>query len=136
MTPRSSSRSNALAVIALSLVVASMGLAACFSDRATTTATLGSANCTAPANAAGATLIFIRSFVFQPATVHVKAGGSVAWVNCEPTAIPHTSTSDGAAWESGTLNPNASFIRAFPAVGTFPYHCNIHPSMKATVIVE
>jgi plastocyanin len=34
------------------------------------------------------------------------------------------------------LAQDASFVRTFPSAGTFPYHCAIHPSMKATVIVE
>ena len=136
MTERSSSRLTTPAIVALSLVFVAIGIAACFSERSTSNATLNTTTCTTPSTAAGATVIYIRSFTFQPASVHVKAGGSVAWVNCEPTAIPHTSTADGAGWDSGSLAPNAAFVRAFPANGTFPYHCAIHPSMKATVIVD
>ena len=62
--------------------------------------------------------------------------GSVAWVNCEPTAIPHTSTADDGAWNSASLAPAASFTRAFPAAGSFPCHCAIHLSMKQTVFVD
>src|SRR5437762_644830 len=113
-----------------------IGALACFSQRATTDASSGSAACSTPANTAGATVVFIRSFAFAPATIHVKAGGSVAWVNCEPTNIQHTSTSDGSAWNSQLLAPNADFVRTFTTAGTFPYHCAVHPSMKATVIVD
>ena len=136
MTMRLSSRSNAPALIATAIVLISLGIAACVSERATSNVTVSTATCSAPSNAAGATLIFIRDFTFQPASVRVKAGGTVAWVNCEPTAIPHTSTSDGGVWNSASLAPAASFIRNFPTAGSFPYHCAIHPSMKATVIVE
>ena len=136
MIQRLSSRSNALHVVAVSLVVLSLGVAACFSERATATSTPGTATCSAPSTTGGATIIFIRSFAFQTATVHVKSGGSVAWVNCEPTNIPHTSTSDASAWNSGLLSPPGSFVRTFPTVGSFPYHCTVHPGMKATVIVE
>lgn len=127
-------RASAYAIIALALFVA--GIGACVSDRSTSSTPIDTANCTTPSNVAGSTLVFIRSFVFVPATVHVKAGESVAWVNCEPTNIPHTSTSDAAGWESGTLAPNEAFVRTFPTVGTFPYHCLIHPNMRATVVVE
>ena len=136
MTMRLSSRPNASALIAMSIVLVSLGIVACFSERATSNGTVSTATCSAPSSTAGATVIFIRDFTFQPASVHVKAGGSVAWVNCEPTAIPHTSTSDGSGWNSGSLAPAAAFVRAFPAAGNFPYHCDIHPSMKATVIVD
>jgi plastocyanin len=135
MTQRRSLRSQALALIALSLVGVSLGVAACFSEHAMT-APASTSSCSVPSSTAGATIVFIRGFVFEPAIVHVKAGGSVAWVNCEPTNIPHTSTSDGGVWESGTLAPSAAFVRPFSVAGTFPYHCAVHPSMKATVIVD
>ena len=131
-----SSRLPTAVVAAMSIVVAALGINACFSERATTDSTTSTASCSAPSNTAGATVIFIRAFAFQPATVHVKAGGSVAWVNCEPTAITHTSTSDGGAWDSGLVPPSADFVRTFSAAGTFPYHCTVHPSMKATIIVD
>jgi plastocyanin len=135
MTPRLSLRSNAPAVLALSLV-ASLGVAACFSERSTANQTVDTANCTASTSTAGSTVVFIRSFLFVPASVHVRAGGSVAWVNCEPTDIPHTATADDVSWDSGALAPNAAFVRTFPTAGTFPYYCTIHPGMKATVVVE
>jgi plastocyanin len=130
------SRQNATAIVAVSIVFVSLGIAACVSERATTTTTATTGTCTAPTNTAGATIIFIRDFVFVPAIIHVKAGGSVAWVNCEPTAVPHTSSADAGAWNSPGLAPNDAFTRAFPTAGSFPYHCAIHPSMKATVIVD
>ena len=121
---------------ALSIAVVSLGVLACFSERAPTTTTVATATCTAPTSTAGSTIVFIRDFTFQPAAVHVKSGQSVAWVNCEPAAIPHTSTSDAAGWNSGLMQQDAVFIRSFSTVGSFPYHCGVHLSMKATVIVE
>ena len=133
---RLSSRANAPALITMAIVLVSLGIAACVSERATATTTVSTATCSAPANAAGATIIFIRDFTFQPANVRVKAGGSIVWVNCEPTSIPHSSISDTGGWASGLLAPAGAFVRAFPTAGSFPYHCGVHPSMKATVIVE
>jgi plastocyanin len=135
MTTRLSLRLHAPAV-AVTLVVVSLGIAACFSERSTSNTTVSGTNCTVPTTAAGAAVVFIRGFKFETPTVHVKSGASVAWVNCEPDATPHTSTSDAGAWNSGSLVTPASFSRAFSTVGTFAYHCDIHPSMKATVIVE
>ena len=136
MSRRSFTRLRASAVIAVAFTLFGLGLSACVSERSTSSTSIDATNCTAPSNVAGSTLVFIRSFLFVPATVHVKAGESVAWVNCEPTSIPHTSTSDAGSWESGSLAPNEAFVRTFPTVGTFPYHCLIHPNMKATVVVE
>jgi plastocyanin len=136
MRQRSFTRLRAPVLVTVALVLFAAGITACVSDRSESTAPIDTTNCTTPSNVAGSTLVFIRSFLFVPVTVHVKAGESVAWVNCEPTNIPHTSTSDGAGWESGSLAPSEAFVRTFPTVGTFPYHCLIHPNMKATVVVE
>ena len=136
MKQRLSSRSSAPALIALAFVIVLLGAAGCFSERATTGPAFSTASCSVPSSTAGATVIFIRGFVFQPASVRVKVGGRVAWVNCEPTNIPHTSTSDTRVWDSGSLAPNEAFVRTFTAAGSFPYFCGFHPSMRATVIVE
>jgi plastocyanin len=136
MRYRSLTRLRASAFVAAALALFVTGISACISDRSTSSTPIDTTNCNTPSNVAGSTLVFIRSFLFVPATVHVKAGESVAWVNCEPTSIPHTSTSDGAGWESGSLAPNEAYVRSFPTVGTYPYHCLIHPNMKATVVVE
>jgi plastocyanin len=136
MRQRSFTRLRASAVVTTALALVVAGISACVSERSTSVTSIDTTNCTTPSNVAGSTLVFIRSFLFVPASVHVKAGESVAWVNCEPTNIPHTSTSDGAGWDSGNLAPNEAFVRTFPTVGTYPYHCVVHPNMKATVVVE
>jgi len=79
------------------------------------------------------------SFAFSPATLTIKAGTTVIWKNT--TAAPHTVTSDnGQSFDSGTSNPIAAqtgtFSFTFTTPGTFAYHCEIHPFMKATIIVQ
>lgn len=113
-----------------------IGVYACFSDYSEAPLTPIAGNCTVPPLPVGSSVVFIQGFAFSPATVHVKAGASVAWVNCEPTAIPHTSTADAGAWDTGTIQPGASGVKPFATAGSFSYHCAIHPSMKATVIVD
>ncbi|HEY4218706.1 MAG TPA: plastocyanin/azurin family copper-binding protein [Gemmatimonadaceae bacterium] len=136
MNQRLSSRWNALALTTVAVAVTLLGIAACFSGRASTDATTAVGDCVAPSSAAGATVVFIQSVAFAPSTIHVKAGSSVVWVNCEPTAISHTSTSDAAGWNSGILTKGQAFVHTFGTAGTFPYHCDVHPFMKATVIVD
>ena len=79
------------------------------------------------------------SFAFSPATLTIKTGTTVTWKNT--TAAPHTVTSDdGKTFNSGTSNPIAAqsgtFSFTFTTAGTFAYHCEIHPFMKATIIVQ
>lgn len=67
----------------------------------------------------------------------IGVGGTVTWVNCDDPGQPaHTSTADQGAWSSPSLNPGDVFSRAFAQAGTFAYHCEPHPFMTATVIVE
>ena len=79
------------------------------------------------------------SFAFIPATLTIKAGTTVTWTN--NTAVGHTVTSDdGKSFDSGMANPIAAqggtFSFTFTKAGTFAYHCEIHPFMKATIIVQ
>jgi LPXTG-motif cell wall-anchored protein len=87
----------------------------------------------APAWAASVSMV---DFNFSPATVTIKVGDSVTWTN--NATDPHTSTSDTGVWDSGTVNPGASFTHTFNSAGTFPYHCSFHVSlgMVGTVIVQ
>lgn len=112
---------------------------ACFSDRDTPTGAEAGATCQIPENADvdGSTIVFIRDFGFHPATVRVKRGSRVTWVNCEQTSgLSHTTTADAGAWRSPLIQPATAFTNVADAVGTFSYHCEPHPFMTGTVIVE
>ncbi len=71
--------------------------------------------------------------VFRPATVSIAPGGSVTWTNDDDRS--HTVSSTSNAFDSGSLAPGQTYRRSFPAAGTFPYLCLIHPKMTGTVIV-
>jgi hypothetical protein len=45
-------------------------------------------------------------------------------------------TADDGSFDSGTLNPGASFSQTFSTAGTFTYHCAIHPRMTGTIVVS
>src|SRR5215831_7901145 len=79
--------------------------------------------------------VTIANFAFAPASVTVNQGDSVVWT--QKDAIPHTSTSDTAGvWDSGLLMANKTFSFTFSTAGSFPYHCTVHPFMKASVTVQ
>jgi plastocyanin len=71
---------------------------------------------------------------FAPAELNVTAGTTVTWTNTD--TVTHTSSSDAQGWDSGAIAPNGQFSFAFPAAGTFPYHCAIHPGMVGRVVVR
>ena len=135
-----SARSSVLAAGIVATTVALIG--GCFSER-TDDGPAGpiSGDCRIPIDSPiiGATgaLVAIRNFGFQPATVRVKPGTTVTWINCEPPGTDeHTSTSDDALWDSPFLPPGATYSHTFGAAGTFDYHCLPHPFMQGVVIVE
>lgn len=77
----------------------------------------------------------IEKMAFSPQVIAVKAGDTVQWVNTD--TVPHTVTSDGSLlWDSGTIQPGASYERQFKFAGSYPYHCGIHSTMKGTVVIH
>lgn len=78
--------------------------------------------------------VAIQGFSFNPATVTVNAGGCVTWTNKD--SVTHTATSDEGVFDSGNLSKGDTFEFTFAEPGTYNYHCEIHPSMTGTVVVE
>jgi plastocyanin len=78
--------------------------------------------------------IEIKDFMFGPASVTVKAGTTVSWVNRDDE--PHTIVSDSGLYRSGALDTGNEFHFTFDEPGTFHYVCTIHPRMLGTIIVE
>ena len=76
----------------------------------------------------------LGSQAFPPNPLTVDAGTTVTWTNAD--SIAHTSTSDGAGWDSGIIAPGGQFSVALNTTGTFHYHCQIHPGMIGTVVVK
>jgi len=76
--------------------------------------------------------IDIKGFAFNPSTITIKKGTTVIWTQQDSTL--HTVT--GTGLKSGNLAKGQTFSHTFNDVGTFDYHCSIHPSMTGKVIVE
>jgi plastocyanin len=116
-------------------------LVACGGSKATntpvppTTAAPAAASAAAPASApAGANAVTISNFSFAPPSITIGPGQTVTWTNKDSTT--HTVTEDKGAWDSKNLAVGATFQQKFDQAGTFTYHCNIHSSMKGTVVVK
>jgi plastocyanin len=89
-----------------------------------------SSNSAPPANE-----VFIQGMAFSPATLTVSVGTTVKWTNKD--AIAHTVTSDtGTVLNSGNVAANGTFSFMFMTAGTYLYHCSIHPSMTAKIVVN
>lgn len=83
--------------------------------------------------AATGSRVKIVDFAFRPGTLTVAKGTRVKWTN--KGAATHTSTSNKGVWDSGSIAPGGTFSHVFKKVGTFKYHCTIHPTMTAKIVV-
>lgn len=85
--------------------------------------------------------VAIKNSAFDPSSVTVKSGDTVTWVNEDSTqhlvaSDPHPTHTDLPGLQSGSLSQGQSYTFTFVKVGTFGYHCHLHPSMKGTVVVQ
>ena len=79
--------------------------------------------------------VSIQNFSFKPAKVTVKRGTKVRWINKDSTT--HTATANnGRSFDSGRLSPGQRYTHTFTIAGKKPYHCKIHPHMRASVVVK
>lgn len=85
---------------------------------------------------AGPNQVIVNNFAFGPATLTVKRGTTVTWINKDGDA--HTVTAAGAkpVFASSPLDTGDSFSFTFTAPGTYAYFCKIHPTMKGAVVVQ
>jgi plastocyanin len=90
----------------------------------------------APSRAARAAThtVAIDGVTFVPATLVVKAGETVVWVNKDP--FPHTVASQTGGFNSPAIAPGQTWSYTPPKPGVFPYLCTLHPTMHATLTVE
>jgi plastocyanin len=77
--------------------------------------------------------VSIQGFAFSVSSLSVKTGTTVTWTNNDATT--HTVTADDGSFDSGNVAPGGTFSHTFNAVGTIAYHCSIHTTMKANVVV-
>ena len=114
-----------MVVFAVAMLVTACGGSSGTSNGASTTAT---------PPAAGGAQVSIKGFAFSPASVTIKAGGSVTWTNQDSPA--HSITADNGEFDSGNIANGATYSFTFAKAGSYPYHCGIHPSMKGNIIVQ
>jgi len=86
-----------------------------------------------PAAAAQTHTVAMDGTRFIPATITVKRGDRVVWVNKDP--FPHTATA-GQTFDSKSVAAGRSWSYVARKPGEFAYVCTLHPGMKGTLIVQ
>jgi plastocyanin len=88
----------------------------------------------APArDAASAHIVLIQGVAFDPASLTVKRGERVKWINKDP--FPHTVTASGE-FDSHSITAGASWTYVAHKAGVYAYTCTLHPNMKGTLQVQ
>lgn len=78
---------------------------------------------------------FIEAKDFSLTSITVAAGAAVKVENSG--SATHTVTADDGAFDSGKVAGGASGSLTAPTEpGEYPFHCEIHPAMTATLTVE
>ncbi len=83
--------------------------------------------------------VLIMHYSFMPNIITVTKGNTVTWTNLDP--VIHTVESGTAEqptelFDSGPLNQGQSFSFTFTDPGVYVYHCDPHPYMLGTIIVQ
>jgi plastocyanin len=76
----------------------------------------------------------IRDFAFVPATLRVRPGDRVTWINRD--IAPHTVTAADESWDSGEMAQGAAYTHTVKADQTDNYFCRFHPSMTARLDIR
>jgi len=85
------------------------------------------------AGAATASVTATISNTFLPASVVIRAGGSVGF----SFAAQHNVTFDNAGSPENIPDRSTETVdRTFPVIGTYPYRCTLHAGMNGTVAVR
>jgi plastocyanin len=123
------------AIHLLSLLVITAGLIE-FGGCSSSTSPYGSSSGNNSGNNTNTTpnTVVVYNMSFGPSTLTVAKGTTVTWQNTD--GIAHTATSDAGSWDSGNIPAGGSKSVTFNTVGTFPYHCTVHPMMTATIVVQ
>jgi amicyanin len=102
---------------------------------ATTPATNSAETTPSPAANQPSGAVTIQNFAFSPADLKIKKGDTVTWTNED--SAPHQIASDTTGkFQGPSISKGQTYSFTFNDTGTFPYHCVIHPMMKATITVE
>ena len=94
-------------------------------------------NTTAPSsqNAVSTDKVAIQNYAFSPTSIKVKVGTKVTWTNQDSVHHTVTEDSDSSGPKSDVFGMNQTYSYTYKTVGSFSYHCAIHPEMHGQVIV-
>ena len=80
--------------------------------------------------------VSVREMRFEPASLVVKAGSVVRWVNQEKRTSHSVLFTGPGGFESERFMPGEHYERRFDQPGRYAYTCGPHPEMTGVIVVE
>ncbi|HEY7889696.1 MAG TPA: cupredoxin domain-containing protein [Steroidobacteraceae bacterium] len=96
----------------------------------------GQAAAAATSAAATKSAVTITNYSFHPATLTVKKGTTVTWVNKDDDVHTIKSLDGPEAFNSPALDSGNQFGFTFHHAGTYHYICSVHPYMHGVIVVR
>ena len=113
--------------LSLAALVAACGSAAS-TRKAGSSASTGSTASTAKAGE-----VVVHNYTFPP--IITAPGATLTLVDRDDE--PHTVTANDGSFKAGPFNSEAPGTLVAPAkAGSYPFHCDIHPTMHGTLVVN
>jgi len=78
--------------------------------------------------------VYVQFSAVGPSQLDVVPGQTVRWTNVSDRT--HTITSNDRLFDSGDLPGGSNFSFTFSSVGTYRYHCTIHPAITGEIDVR
>lgn len=80
--------------------------------------------------------VTISMYAFHPATLTVKKGSTVIWINKDEDVHTIKSTGGPETFNSPALDSGNQFGFTFHQAGTYHYICSVHPYMHGAIVVQ
>jgi plastocyanin len=114
--------------------------AGCGSSSTASTVAYGTAPVVAPPQTPPGThpakVVQMKSLRFTAATVRIKLGQTIEWINRDDV-IHNVTSEDGTTIQSGNFGPGGKFEYTPKLAGTITFFCTIHPTtMQGRIIVR
>ena len=78
--------------------------------------------------------IKIENFTFNPASITIKPGTTVIWINSDD--IPHSVVENNKNFKSPPLDTGQKYSVVLTTAGEVDYFCGFHNHMTGKVIVQ
>jgi plastocyanin len=77
----------------------------------------------------------LQHYIFVPNAIHAQAGDTVTVYNYDQ--LIHRIVADDGSFDTGVMNPGASFtVKAGAAGSVISYHCTLHSRVKGSIVVD